>query len=43
MGDEIAGNDIVAVVIPDFDASDKKNESLFSNMNRAKEHGRNQP
>jgi len=39
VGDEIGGKDIVAVVIPDFDASDKNNESLFANIKRAKEHG----
>jgi len=39
VGDEIGEKDIVAVVIPDFDASDKNNESLFANIKRAKEHG----
>jgi dihydropteroate synthase-like protein len=39
VGDEIGENDIVAVVIPDFDASNKNNESLFANIKRAKEHG----
>jgi len=39
VGDEIGGNDILAVVIPDFDASDKNLESLFANMKRAKEYG----
>ncbi|MCK4475399.1 MAG: dihydropteroate synthase-like protein [Methanophagales archaeon] len=39
VGDEIRENDIVAVVIPDFDASDKNNESLFANIKRAKEQG----
>ncbi len=34
----IAENDIAAVVIPDFDASNKKNESLVANIKMAKEH-----
>ena len=43
VGDEIGGNDIAAVVIPDFDAGGKRegknSESLFANMKMAKEHG----
>lgn len=39
VGGEIAENDIAAVVIPDFDASSKKDESLVANIKMAKEHG----
>ncbi len=39
VGGEIGGNDIAAVVIPDFDASNKKNESLVANITMAKEYG----
>ena len=39
VGGEIAENDITAVVIPDFDASSKKDESLVANIKMAKEHG----
>jgi len=40
VGDEIGGKDIVAVVIPDFDArGDSK--SLFENIKRTKEYGIN--
>ncbi len=38
VGDEIGRNNIAAVVIPDFDASDK-NDSLVANVKMAKEHG----
>jgi len=38
VGDEIGRNNIAAVVIPDFDASDK-NESLVANVKLAEEHG----
>ena len=38
VGDEIGRNNIAAVVIPDFDASDK-NESLVANVKMAEEHG----
>ncbi|MBC8521866.1 MAG: dihydropteroate synthase-like protein [Methanomicrobia archaeon] len=39
VGGEIAENDIAAVVIPDFDASGKNNESLVANIKMAEEHG----
>ncbi len=43
VGDEVGGNDIAAVVIPDFDAGGKSegknSESLFTNMKMAEEHG----
>ena len=38
VGDEIGRNNIAAVVIPDFDASDK-NDSLCANVKMAEEHG----
>ncbi|MGB2727561.1 MAG: dihydropteroate synthase-like protein [Halobacteriota archaeon] len=39
VGGEIAENDIAAVVIPDFDASGKNNESLVANIKMAEEYG----
>lgn len=39
VGEKVGENDMVAVVIPDFETSDKNLESLFANIKRAKEHG----
>ena len=43
VGEKVGENDIVAVVIPDFDADgkseDKNSQSLFANIKMAEEHG----
>ncbi|MDI6885704.1 MAG: dihydropteroate synthase-like protein [archaeon] len=39
VGDELRGNDVAAVVIPDRDGTQKTNESLFANIKMAEEYG----
>ncbi|MBE0515887.1 MAG: dihydropteroate synthase-like protein [Methanophagales archaeon] len=39
VGDELRGNDVAAVVIPDRDGTQKTNESLFATIKMAEEYG----
>jgi dihydropteroate synthase-like protein len=39
VGDELGGNDVATVVIPDRDGTQKKNESLFATIKMAEEYG----